>query len=105
MMSFSDPPSPPPTIKILDYPIALVMIGIALLAAGLMFVAGRYDPTGGTLTISLIVVLAFVAVAGFSVFFTIPTDEITSATIGGLVASFGAVIAYWLGRKEGGPKP
>jgi hypothetical protein len=30
--------------------------------------------------------------------FTIPTDEITSGAIGGLVAAFGAVVAYWLSR-------
>jgi hypothetical protein len=37
-------------------------------------------------------------------FFTIPSDEITSGVIGGLVAAFGAVIAHWIGRSQDGPK-
>jgi hypothetical protein len=86
--------------KLLDYP-ASVGIGIAIFFTTiLLIVAGRYDPTGGALTISLLVVLAFVGVTTFSLFFTIPTGEITSGIIGGLVAAFGAVIAHWIGRAK-----
>jgi hypothetical protein len=44
------------------------------------------------------VVLGMLGVVTFCLFYTIPNDEITSAAIGGLTASFGAVIAYWLSR-------
>jgi FtsH-binding integral membrane protein len=70
----------------------------------LLFVAGRFDPSGGTLTISLLIVLAFIGAVIFTLFFTVPTDEITAAVIGGLVASFGAVVAFWLSRKSEPPK-
>ena len=59
----------------------------------LLFVIGRFDPTGGSLTISLLMVLAFLEVVAFSAFFTVPADEITASAIGGLVAAFGAVVA------------
>jgi hypothetical protein len=90
--------NPPPIPKVLDYPGMMTIIFGVTFVAVLLFVAGKFDPTGGTLTISLLVVVAFIGLAAFSVFFTVPTDEITSAVIGGLVAAFGGVIAYWLSR-------
>jgi uncharacterized BrkB/YihY/UPF0761 family membrane protein len=99
-MSPSDVVAPPPVPKIVDYPGA---IGIALVIAFttvLLIVSGRFDVTGGVLTLSLLVVLAFLATVIFCLFFTVPNDEITSGVIGGLIAAFGAVIAFWLGRPK-----
>lgn len=90
--------TPNPLPKLMDYPASLGLMVIVLLASILMVVASRFDPTGGSLTISLLVVLSFLALVTFCALFTIPTDEITSGAIGGLVAAFGAVVAYWLGR-------
>lgn len=96
--------NPPPTPKIFDYPASVgVALGIAFTAI-LLVVSSKFDPTGGTLTISLLVVLTFIGVVTFCLFFTIPNDEITSGAVGGLVAAFGAVIAYWLGRPREPPK-
>ena len=64
--------------------------------------AARFDRTNGVLTISLLVVMSFIAAMAFSLFFTIPTDEVTSAVIGGLVAAFGGIIGYWLGKPKNG---
>jgi hypothetical protein len=89
---------PPPSVKLNDYPVALTIIGEVVAVSVLVFFTARFDPTGGVLTISLLVVLAFIGAAIFSVFFTIPTDEATAAILGGLVASFGAVVAFWLGK-------
>jgi uncharacterized BrkB/YihY/UPF0761 family membrane protein len=95
----------PPVPKIFDYPGATTIAFGILFTSILLLVAGRFDPTGGILTISLLIVLAFIAVVTFTLFFTIPNDEITSAVIGGLVAAFGAIVAYWLGKgKNGGSK-
>jgi uncharacterized BrkB/YihY/UPF0761 family membrane protein len=94
----------PPVPKISDYPVATSLIGVALGTALLLWVAGRFDPTAGVLTLSLLVVFTFMGVVIFCIFFTIPTDEATAAVIGGLVAGFGAVIAHWLGRSKEGPK-
>jgi hypothetical protein len=90
--------NPPPIPKVLDYPGMMTIVFGVTFVTILLFVAGKYDPTGGTLTISLLVVVAFLGLVAFSVFFTVPTDEVTSAVIGGLVAAFGGVIAYWLSR-------
>ncbi len=100
-MSPSDLVVPPPSPKIFDYPGATgVAFGIAFTTV-LLVVSGKFDPTGGVLTVSVLIILAFIGVVAVSLFFTIPTDQVTSAVIGGLVAAFGAVIAHWLGR----PKP
>lgn len=88
----------PPIPKIMDYPAA---VGIALgimFTTVLLYVAGKFDTTHGVLTISLLVVIAFIGTVTFCLFFTVPNDEITSGIIGGLIAAFGAVIAHWLGR-------
>jgi hypothetical protein len=91
---------PPPSPKLLDYPASVGLVIAVGLTAVLLVVAARFDPTGGTLTVSLLVILAFLSLVTYCAFFTIPTDEITSGAIGGLVAAFGAVVAYWLGRNR-----
>jgi uncharacterized BrkB/YihY/UPF0761 family membrane protein len=89
---------PPPIPKLLDYPASMgIAIGIVFTTA-LLYVAGKFDATGGTLTISLLVTVAFLATVTFCLFFTVPNDEITSGAVGGLIAAFGAVVAHWLGR-------
>lgn len=100
-MSPDTPVILPPSPKLLDYPATIGITFGILFTAILLYVAGKFDPTKGQLTISLLVVIAFLGVAIFSVFFTIPSNEITSAIIGGLVAAFGAVVAHWIGRSSG----
>lgn len=93
---------PPPSPKIFDYPAATgIGIGIVFVTV-LLIVSSKFDPTKGPLTISLLIIMAFIAACIFSLFYTIPTDEITSALLGGLVAAFGAVIAHWIGRGRNG---
>lgn len=92
---------PPPTPKLMDYPASLG-IGLSILfTAILLVVAGRFDPTHGAFTISLLVVIAFIGVVTFCMFFTVPQDDTTAGAVGGLIAAFGAVIAFWLGRGRG----
>ena len=94
---------PPPTPKIFDYPGATTAVFLVFTDC-LLFAAGRLDPSGGTLTISLLVVLGFIGTVVFCLFFTIPNDEITAAAVGGLVTAVGAVMAYWLARPREPPK-
>src|SRR5580698_1709809 len=89
---------PPPSPKLLDYPASVGLVIAAVLTMFILWVANKFDRTGGTLTISLLVILSFLSLVTYCAFFTIPTDEITSGAIGGLVAAFGAVVTYWLGR-------
>lgn len=88
---------PPPTPRILDYPATIGLALAVLLTVILLFAAGKFDPTNGVLTLSLIVVLSFMGVVTFCLFFTIPADEITAGVVGGLTAGFGAVLSHWLG--------
>ena len=89
---------PPPTPKLLDYPASVGLVIAVALTAITLIVCNKFDPSGGTLTVSLLVILSFLSLVTYCAFFTIPTDEITSGAIGGLVAAFGAVVAFWLGR-------
>ena len=102
-MAASDLVVPPPTPKLLDYPASIGLMIAVVLTTVLLVAASKFDATGGTLTISLLVILAFLSLVTFCAFFTIPTDEITSGAIGGLVAAFGAVVAHWLGRRKEPP--
>jgi len=97
-MAASDLVIPPPTPRIMDYPASIGLVIAVVLTVVLVIAASKFDKTGGTLTISLLVILAFLGLVTFCALFTIPTDEITSGAIGGLVAAFGAVVAYWLSR-------
>ena len=99
-MSPGDVVNAPPHIELLDYPIA---IGVALavgLTCLLLFIAGKFDPTQGVLTISLMITLGMLGATAYCLIFTIPTDDITPGVVGGLTAGFGAVVAHWLGRAQ-----
>jgi peptidoglycan/LPS O-acetylase OafA/YrhL len=96
----TDVVNPPPMPKLLDYPVATTLTGVLFGVTIALLVSRYFDPTGGALTISLLVVFAFIGTVVFCLFFTVPTDEITSSVLGGLVASFGAVIAFWLGKSK-----
>jgi len=99
-MAANDLVIPPPTPKLLDYPASIGLVIAVGLTTIMLVACNKFDPTGGTLTVSLLVILSFLSLVTYCAFFTIPTDEITSGAIGGLVAAFGAVVAYWLGRNR-----
>jgi uncharacterized BrkB/YihY/UPF0761 family membrane protein len=92
---------PPPSAP--QYPIIIGLCIGAALTVILIFVISRFDRTGGALAISLMIILGFLAIAAFSVYYTIPQDPSTSAIIGALVSSVGAIIAYWLGKPPDKP--
>jgi hypothetical protein len=91
-------PSPAP--RIVDFPSA-VWVAVVIASCIILLLAQRFDPTHGTLTFSLLVGVTFVGVVVYCLVFTIPQTEETATVIGGLVASFGAVVAFCLGR----PRP
>jgi FtsH-binding integral membrane protein len=94
---------PPPSPKTVDYP-ATIGIGVAILFVALLLViAGKFDPSHGTLTISLLIVVTFIGAVTFCMFFTVPQDETTASLVGGLTAAFGAVVAFWLNRRGSDP--
>jgi uncharacterized BrkB/YihY/UPF0761 family membrane protein len=90
-----------PIPKVMDYPATVGVVLAVIMASILLIVINRFDPTGGALTISLLVVLTFMGVVVFCVFFTVPKDDLTSGAVGGMVAAFGAVVSHWLSRRKG----
>ena len=99
-MAMPDVVQPPPIPKLMDYPASVTIVMAVVFTAILLYVSGKLDPTGGMLTISLLIVLTFMGTVVFVLFFTVPTDEATSVVIGGLIAAFSAIVTYWLGRNR-----
>jgi hypothetical protein len=89
--------NPPP---VGDYRVFLGVGAGVLLTCVLLVISGRFDATGGPLTISLMIVLGMLGACAYCLIFTVPNDDITPGVVGGLTAGFGAVVAYWLGRHK-----
>ena len=103
-MSPSDVVNLPPAPKVLNYP-GLMAVGFGVVGVAiLLFVSGRFDASGGILTISLLIVLAFIGVIAISVFYTVPQDETTSSVIGALTMAVGGIISFWLSRRKEPPQ-
>jgi hypothetical protein len=94
--------NPPPAIEMASYPILVGVAAGVLLTVVLLGVAGRLDPTQGVLTISILITLGMLGACAYCLLYTIPNDDITPGVVGGLTAGFGAVVAHWLGRAQGG---
>jgi hypothetical protein len=99
-MNHADLVVPPPVVAYMNYPIFVGVVTMVGLTALLLWIAGRFDPTQGVLTISVMIVLGMLASVGYCLMFTIPPDDITPGIVGGLTAGFGAVVAHWLGRVQ-----
>jgi hypothetical protein len=94
--------NPPPKVELSNYPSVVAVIATVSFTAILLIAAKRYDPTGGALTISILITLGMLGAVSYCLIFTIPNDDITPGIVGGLTAGFGAVVAHWLGHREGG---
>jgi hypothetical protein len=93
--------NPPPAVALMNYPSAIGVALVCIFTAALLVVAGKFDTTGGVLTISLMITLGMLGAVAYCLIFTIPPDDITPGIVGGLTAGFGAVVAHWLGRIQG----
>lgn len=102
-MSPSEVVNPPPAVTILSYPAAIAVVAVAAATTIMLIVSGRFDPTEGVLTLSLMITLGMLGAVAYTLVFTVPVDDITPSVVGGLTAGFGAVLAYWFGR--GKPPP
>jgi hypothetical protein len=85
-----------------NFPATIVVGSTVILTALLVFVAGRFDPTQGVLTISLLITVGMLGAIVYCLIFTIPNDDITPGVVGALTAGFGAVVAHWLGHRQDG---
>jgi hypothetical protein len=86
----------------IPYPAFIATAGVALVAAILVITAKYFDVTEGLLTVSLVVIIAFVAATFASLLYSVPQTPQMELLIGGLATSLGAIIAYWLGKGRGG---
>jgi hypothetical protein len=86
-----------------NFPATVVVASTVVLTAILIVVAGKFDPTQGPLTISILITLGMLGAITYCLIFTIPADDITPSVVGGLTAGFGAVLAYWFGRAREPP--
>lgn len=101
-MTASEVVNPPPVVTALvGYPILVGAVLGVVLTTLLLFVSAKFDPTSGTLTISLLITIGMLGAVSYCLIFTIPNDDITPSVVGGLTAGFGAVLAYWFGRGKG----
>jgi hypothetical protein len=81
-----------------NFPATIIVTSTVIMTAVLVVIAGRFDPTRGPLTLSILITLGMLGAIAYCLIFTIPNDDITPSVIGGLTAAFGAVLAYWFGR-------
>jgi hypothetical protein len=99
-MTAADFVNPPPSIAMLALPaVGGVAVGV-ILTSVLLFVAGKFDPTQGVLTLSIMITLGMLGACAYCLIYSVPVDEITPSVVGGLTAGFGAVVAHWLGRAQ-----
>jgi len=97
--------NPPPPFDVGIFRPAFAVALAVVLTAILLVAAARFDETKGPLTISLLIVLGMLGAVAYCLIFTIPNDDITPGVVGGLTAGFGAVVAYWLGRRKDSGSP
>ena len=97
--------APPPTPIITSFPASIAVAATVIGSVVLLLVAARYDHTGGVLTISLLIILAFLGFIAFAMLVSVPNDQTTSAVIGALIGGVGAVLTFWLGKPPSPPPP
>jgi hypothetical protein len=97
--------NPPPAVAISNYPSLVTVVAVCVATVVLLVFAGKFDPTRGPLTISIMIVLGMLATTAYVLVFTVPQDEITPEVVGALGAAFGGVVVYWLGRHGSGYNP
>lgn len=101
-MTASEVVNPPSAVSLVPFPAAVTVIAVVILTAMVLVVSGRFDPTQGVLTLSVMITLGMLGAVAYTLVFTVPIDDITPSVVGGLTAGFGAVLAYWFGRGKGG---
>lgn len=74
--------------------------GSLLLAMLIIWVSKQFDTTRGLLTISVMILVAFITATFASMIYQVPQVPSTEILIGALATSVGAIIAYWMSGKH-----
>jgi hypothetical protein len=88
-----------------NFPATIVLTSTVILTAVMIVISGKFDKSGGVLTLSILITLGMLGAITYCLIFTVPVDDITPGVVGGLTAGFGAVVAHWLGRVANGGRP
>lgn len=73
---------------------------VVIVSAAIVIVARRYDPTEGLLTISILVVAAFITAAFASMIYDVKQTPSTELLLGALATSLGAIVAHWMSPRK-----
>lgn len=82
------------------YPFVALVAAMAVVGATLIavYVANRWDRTGGELTLAVLIVIGTVTAAYASMIYNIQQNPLTEMLVGSLATALGAVMARWMGR-------
>ena len=85
----------------LPYPALITAAGTGLLTILVIIGAYYFDRSHGLLTLSVLIIIAFIAVTLASMIYQVPQTPTTEILIGGLVSSVGGIVAYWMSKGRG----
>jgi hypothetical protein len=85
----------------IPFPAFVTAAGPVILTGLIVVVMHYFDASRGRTTISLLIVIAFVAAPFGAMIYPTQQTPIVEILIGGLSAALGAVAAHWLGIKPG----
>lgn len=86
-----------PTIP---FPAFVTAAGTVVLTCLVIVIARYFDHTGGLLTVSILIISAFIGTTFVSLVYTVPQVPITEILVGALATSLGAIITYWMRRHD-----
>lgn len=84
----------------LPFPASVATVIVILMSVLLVVIANRFDNSGGIITVSVLVVAAFISVNFTGILYGVPQTPINEIMIGALATSLGAVIAFWMSGKK-----
>lgn len=90
----------------MPFPALTSAVAIAVMGGIILTISWYFDKyTHGFLTISIMVVLAFICAAFASMMYDVPQNPVTEILIGALATALGAIVSQWVGRGRLGPIP
>lgn len=73
-------------------------MAVMIASACIIAISNRFDSSGGVLTLSTIITIAFVVTTFASLIYDVQQTPLTEILVGGLSTALGGVVAYYMGR-------
>ena len=97
------PFNPTTTWPIIPFPALVGAVAIGFVTALILLCANYFDQySKGFLTVSILLILAFVTATFASMIYAVPTNPVTEILTGALATALGAIVSHWVGRR---PRP